>query len=414
MSVQSTYGYKARDKTGTVVTGTLIASSPEEVNARLRAEGKFVFEVEANPMRVDAQLDRKQIQRAEAAKRVKREDVIAFCQQLSVMLETGVPLSEAMEAFSDQTPSRDFREVLVVVRDDLDGGEPLSTSMMKWPRIFPSMMISLMRASEASGTMALMLGRVGEYLSKERQTARQVKGALAYPLFMMVASLAMTVFLMAFVLPRFATIYGERAASLPTPTKILLAMSNFITTEYLWYGPLGILAVAALVVWLKTLSGRRAADWVRLNLPGLRVMYRQLYITRASRTMATLLGTGVNVLDVIDICRGVTNNAHYDRLWDTMADEIRNGRQMSDAVFQYKFVGANVASMISAGERSGRLPEVMERISQFSQEELDASVRQVTAYIEPVMIILMGVVIGSVALALLLPIFSMGKVMAGG
>ena len=143
-------------------------------------------------------------------------------------------------------------------------------------------------------------------------------------------------------------------------------------------------------------------------------MYRQLYITRASRTMATLLGTGVNVLDVIDICRGVTNNAYYDRPWDTMTDEIRNGRQMSDAVFQHKFVGANVASMISAGERSGRLPEVMERIAKFSQEELDASVRQVTAYIEPVMIILMGVVIGSVALALLLPIFSMGKVMAGG
>ncbi|MCH7484236.1 MAG: type II secretion system F family protein, partial [Chloroflexi bacterium] len=274
-----------------------------------------------------------------------------FCQQLSVMLETGVPLAEAMEAFSQQTPSRDFREVLLVLQDDVHAGEPLSTSMMKWPRIFPSMMISLMRASEASGTMALMLGRVGEYLSKERQTARQVKGALAYPLFMMASSLAMTVFLMAFVLPRFATIYGERSATLPTPTRILLGMSNFITTEYLWYGPLSILAVVAFVIWLKTMSGRRAADWVRLNMPGLRGMYRQLYITRASRTMATLLGTGVNVLDVIDICRGVTNNAYYDRLWDTMADEIRNGRQMSDAVFQHKFVGANVASMISAGER---------------------------------------------------------------
>ena len=414
MSTESTYSYKARDKTGAIVTGTLVASSPEEVNARLRAEGKFVFDVDANPMRVDAKIDRKQIERAEAAKRVKREDVIAFCQQLSVMLETGVPLAEAMEAFSQQTPSRDFRKVLLVLQDDVHAGEPLSTSMMKWPGIFPLMMISLMRASEASGTMALMIGRVGEYLSKERQTVRQIRGALAYPVFMMACGLVMTIFLMSFVLPRFAEIYGERAASLPTPTKLLLGISDFMTTQYLWYGPIGFVVAVAFIVWLKAPSGKRVADWVRLYMPGLRGMYRQLYITRAARTMSTLMGTGVNVLDVIDICRGVTNNCYYDRLWDTMADEIRNGRQMSDAVFQYKFVGPNVASMISAGERSGRLPEVMDRISQFSQDELDASVRQVTAYIEPVMIILMGVVIGSVALALLLPIFSMGKVMAGG
>ena len=414
MSTESTYSYKARDKTGAIVTGILVASSPDEVNARLRAEGKFVFDVDANPMRVDTKLDRKQIQRAEAAKRVKREDVIAFCQQLSVMLETGVPLAEAMEAFSEQTPSREFREVLLVLRDDVHAGEPLSTSMMKWPDIFPSMMISLMRASEVSGTMALMLGRVGEYLSKERQTARQIKGALAYPVFMMSIGLLLTIFLMAFVLPRFAEIYDERAASLPTPTKLLLGVSDFMTTQYLWYGPIGIVVAVAFALWLKAPSGRRVADWVRLNMPGLRGMYRQLYITRAARTMSTLMGTGVNVLDVIDICRGVTNNCYYDRLWDTMAEEVRNGRQMSDAVFQYKFVGPNVASMISAGERSGRLPDVMDRISQFSQDELDASVRQVTAYIEPVMIILMGVVIGSVALALLLPIFSMGRVMAGG
>jgi len=414
MSTESTYSYKARDKTGAIVTGTLVASSPDEVNVRLRAEGKFVFDVDANPMRVDLKIERKQILRAEAAKRVKREDVIAFCQQLSVMLETGVPLAEAMEAFSQQTPSRDFREVLLVLQDDVHAGEPLSTSMMKWPSIFPSMMISLMRASEASGTMALMIGRVGEYLSKERQTARQIKGALAYPVFMMASGLIMTIFLMAFVLPRFAEIYSERAASLPTPTKLLLGISDFVTTQYLWYGPIGIVVIVAFMIWMKAPSGRQAADWVRLYMPGLRGMYRQLYITRAARTMSTLMGTGVNVLDVIDICRGVTNNSYYDRLWDTMADEVRNGRQMSDAVFQYKFVGPNVASMIAAGERSGRLPEVMDRISQFSQEELDASVKQVTAYIEPVMIILMGVVIGAVALALLLPIFSMGKVMSGG
>src|SRR6185295_9339628 len=128
-------------------------------------------------------------------------DVIAFCQQLAVMLETGVPLSEALDAFTEQAGRREFREVLGVLRDEIYSGEKFSTAMARWPRVFPSMMVSLMKASEASGTMAMMLGRVGEYLAKERRTGRQIKGALGYPMFMMAFALAMTVFLMAFVLP---------------------------------------------------------------------------------------------------------------------------------------------------------------------------------------------------------------------
>ena len=130
--------------------------------------------------------------------------------------------------------------------------------------------------------------------------------------------------------------------------------------------------------------------------------------------MATLLASGVNVLDIIGICRGVTNNVHYDRLWSSMEAGVRDGRQMSDAVFEAPFISRNVASMIASGERSGRLASVMERIATFSEEELDVSVKQVTSYIEPIMIIFMGVVVGGVAMALLLPVFSMGKVMAGG
>jgi type IV pilus assembly protein PilC len=143
-------------------------------------------------------------------------------------------------------------------------------------------------------------------------------------------------------------------------------------------------------------------------------MYTHLYVTRVTRTMATLLSAGVNVLDVIDICRGVTGNIYYEDLWDSMEQGVREGRQISDAVFKSSLVPPNVASMIAAGERSGRLPEVMERIADFSQEELDGAVGRVTTFIEPIMIVFMGVVIGGVATALLLPIFKMGQVMSGG
>jgi type IV pilus assembly protein PilC len=410
---QSTYAYKSRNAAGEITAGTMVAGSADEVGARLRAEGQFVFEIDERPMRVFADLDKEQLRRNEAAKRVKREDVIAFCQQLSVMLETGVPLGESLDAFREQAPRPEFRQVLDVLAEDVDSGEPLSAAMEKWPRVFPNMMISLMKASEASGTMASMLGRVGEYLAKDRRTIKQIKGALAYPVFMMLFGIAITVFLVSFVLPRFARIYEQRSASLPAPTRILLDISHFVTTEYLWYGPVVLVVLLVFFIWAKRPLGRRALDWVRLHMPQVRTMYTHLYVTRVTRTMATLLAAGVNVLDVIDICRGVTGNIYYEDLWDSMERGVREGRQISDAVFKSALVPPNVASMISAGERSGQLSEVMEKIADFSQEELDGAVSRVTAYIEPIMIIFMGAVIGSAAMALLLPIFNMGRVMAG-
>jgi type IV pilus assembly protein PilC len=411
---QSTYAYKARTAAGEVVAGTLVATSADDVSARLRAEGQFVFEIDASPMRVLADLDEQQIRRNEAAKRVRRDDVIAFCQQLSVMLETGVPLAEALDAFRRQTARPEFRQVLDVLADDIDSGEPLSAAMEKWPRVYPGMMISLMKASEASGTMSTMLGRVGEYLAKDRRTVKQIKGALGYPLFMMASGVAITIFLMSFVLPRFARIYEQRQASLPGPTKFLLSISDFLTTQYHWYGPITLFLLITIMIWVKRPLGRRMLDWTRLRIPGIRTMYTHLYVTRVTRTMATLLSAGVNVLDVIDICRGVTGNVYYNDLWDSMERGVREGRQISDAVFKTSLVPPNVASMIAAGERSGQLPEVMAKISEFSQEELDGAVSRVTTYIEPIMIVFMGVVIGGVATALLLPIFNMGRVMSGG
>ena len=285
--------------------------------------------------------------------------------------------------------------------------------MEKWPRVFPGMMVSLMKASEASGTLGTMLGRVGDYLAKERKTVKQIKGALTYPIFMMASGVGITIFLVTFVLPRFATIYEQRQASLPTPTKILLDVSEFVGTQYVWYGPMLIAALLALFIWTRRRAGRRAMDWARLSLPILGPMYRHLYVTRAMRTMATLLAAGVNVLDVIDICRGVTANIYYGGLWDEMAQGVREGRQISDAIFETDLVPANVASMIAAGERSGKLPMVMEKIADFSQDELDSAVARVTVFIEPLMIVFMGILIGGVAMALLLPIFQMGRVMAG-
>jgi type IV pilus assembly protein PilC len=419
MSVQSTYVFTARDAAGSLVNGQMMAATAEEVGARLRTEGKYVVSVHENSMRAGDVLDENQIRHNAAARRVRREDVIAFCQQLSVMLETGVPLSEALDSFMHQLSSgkahrKEFRHVVKHMRDEIYSGERFSVAMARWPRVFPVMIVSLMKASEASGTMSMMLGRIAEYLSKERRTARQVKGALGYPMFMMGMAVIMTVFLMTFVLPRFAKIYEMRSAQLPTPTRILLSVSEFFTTQYMYYVPALVVLVVGGAFWLRQPSGRRAWDWTRLRAPVLRTVFGQLYITRSTRTMATLLASGVNLLDIIDIARGVTNNTYYDEMWLRMKQDVRDGKQISDTIYDTPFIPRNIASMIASGERSGRLADIMERIAAFAEEELDAAVKQVTSFIEPVMIVFMGVVVGGVAIALLLPIFSMGKVMSGG
>jgi type IV pilus assembly protein PilC len=414
MPAQSTYAYKARDARGQIVTGSLSAASAEEVGARLRSEGKYIISVRENALRAITELDATQVRRNEAAKRVKRDDVIALAQQLSVMLETGVPLSEALEAFRKQAGRKEFKQVLDSLSEEVHAGEPLSKSMAKWPRVFPPIMLSLMRASEASGTMALMLDRIGDYLSKERRTLKQIRQALAYPLFMVFSGLSLTIFLMAFVLPRFAKIYAQRSASLPTPTKILLGISDFVTGSYMYYVPVLIVLVVGTILGLRHRNGKRAVDWIKLRTPVIGPMFNNLYITRMSRTMATLLAAGVNLLDIIDICRGVTTNTYYLDLWNSMERGVRDGRQISEAVNESGLIPPNIASMIASGERSGRLSDVMGRIAQFSEEELDASVKQATSFIEPAMIIIMGVMIGAVAMALLLPIFSLGNIMSGG
>jgi type IV pilus assembly protein PilC len=197
------------------------------------------------------------------------------------------------------------------------------------------------------------------------------------------------------------------------PTQALISISHYLTHQYMYYGPVALIVITALVIWSRRPSGSKVVDWLKLHTPVLRTMFNQLYITRIARTMATLLGAGVNLLDIIDICRGVTDNYYYARMWNQMERDVRAGKQISDTVFESKIIPANVASMISAGERAGRLSQVMEKVSEFSEQELETAVKQATAYIEPIMILMMGLIVGGIAMALLLPIFSMGKVLSG-
>lgn len=408
----SSYQYTAKSSDGAATSGVVSASSRLDAIDKIRALGLTPVDVtEANNR--DNQLDTNAARLRHAERSVKAEEVISLTTQLSVMLETGVTLSQAMDAYAAQAKGRPLATVVGNVSKSVAGGDTLSSALARFPKAFPVLMISLMRASEASGSMAQMLGRVSGYLGDERKTKKQIKGALTYPVIMLTLALSITGFLVTWVLPKFGKMYASREAALPKITQIVLGISDFMINSWMYLIAGIFAAIIGFIVTSKTAPGRRAIDAFKIRAPVLGPMFRTFYLTRAVRTLATLLAAGVPVLDAVNICRGLTPNTAWLHLWDDIAASITSGRTISEVVLERpRLIPPPVAQMISAGENSGRLPAVLERIAQTTQEDLDEAVKQATQLIEPIMILFMGSTIGTVAIALLLPIFSIANTMS--
>ena len=405
------FAYQARDGAGALTSGVMAAESESVAQRLLRQDGKFVVKIKPTSQAAD---DDAPFTLEQAARHVKRDEVIYFTHQMSIMIQTGVSISEALESVAEQATSEPFRAILNDVAQQVNTGTSLSQALSRHERVFGHLMISLIQASEASGTMGLMLERISAYLTKERQTIRKIRGALMYPIFMLFMAIGVTVFLLIFVLPRFSRIYEGRGASLPTPTRLLIATSDWmINSWYIWVG--SIVALTIVGLYLRTIpAGRRFYDHLKLNTPVIGSLFRQLYVTRATQTMGTMISAGVPMLEMIHITRRVTRNVFFQELWDRVDARLQQGSQLSEAIYDSTLIPKSISRMISSGERAGRLGQTMERIASFSEVDFDESVRRSTQFIEPIMIVVMGLIVGSVAISLLLPIFSIGRVMAGG
>ena len=404
------YAYKFRDARGEVGSGTLEAASVAEAGQRLRGEGKFVVHLaeslgKAKPDANDPAALRK--------KRIKREHVITFAHQLAVMVDTGVSISEALACIAEQCDDAAFRAVLSDVAETVESGGELSNALTKYPKVFPPIMTSLLKASEVSGTMGPMLERISSYLGKEHQTVKKIKGAMTYPAVMLVMILVVTVGLLVWVLPRFAGIFESKGAALPLPTVMLMTISDTLIGGWVYWLAGVVVAVAGFVVFNRSAAGRSTMDRVKLSSPILGTLFRKLYVTRATRTMGVMLHAGVPILDMVAIVRAVTNNVHFQQLWDDADERLRQGAQLSDVLFDSPLIPKPVAQMIYAGERAGRMGQTMMKIADYTEEEFDEQVKTTTNYIEPLMVAVMGGIVGFVAIALLLPIFSVSSVVSG-
>jgi type IV pilus assembly protein PilC len=400
-----TFAYSARDQTGAALTGTMVADSIAQVSQMIRAEGKYPTSIEPAGA---AAAESGKIHAAGSG--MRRKDLIHVSQQLAIMIETGVTLSEALDCIATQSEKPKVKAIMQEVCQDVQAGMDFSSALQKHSRAFPRLFVALIAASEKTGMMAKLLQRANNYLRDEHETLRRVRGALTYPAIMLGFALTTTTFLLAFVLPKFTAIYATKKAALPTPTLLLMGVSNVIVTQWpLLLAGIGTLAIA-LYFAKQNPTGSRIFDYVQLHAPLLGPMFRKLYLSRGLRLVGTMASGGVSLVDCVKTAQDLCSNSYFKELWEEVSQQIQAGKQFSEPLFRNALVPRSVAQMLHSAEKSGKLAQVMEQVSGYAEEELKQSITEMTKYIEPIMISIMGGIIGTVVLALMLPIFTISKV----
>jgi type IV pilus assembly protein PilC len=342
--------------------------------------------------------------------KVKRSELLFFTSQLSVMLSSGIVLSDAVGTISAQMKPSVFQDVLFDISDKLQNGESFSSSLSAFPRVFTPMFVGMVEASEASGRTPEMLNVLQEYIESEIDTRKQVKGAMIYPAVMMIVAVIATTTLLFFVLPKFTSIYESRGQALPKLTQILVGFGRLagdFKTASLILAVLFVF-VGAVFYFLSIPLGKRTVDYLKIHTPLFGTMFIDTIMTRSTRIMSTMLGTGVTLLETLHVVKNACDNEYFDRFWSETCDRVEAGFQFSEAMSLASYnelIPPAVIQMIQAGEKSGNLGIVCESISEFYDKKLKGSIKTVMSLIEPLMIVIMGLIIGTIAIGLLLPIF---------
>jgi type IV pilus assembly protein PilC len=400
------FAYEARTETGTLMSGIISAQSIEEAGQKLSDANRFIIKL--GPADPASGVER-QRRRSGSRIHVRRTEVMWFINQLSIMIETGIVLGEALECLARQTKQPLMKQVLTGVCESINEGRPLSDAMDDYPRTFPSAVTTMIRASEASGTLSLILTRAASYLMKDQQAMRQFRGAMMYPAFLFAMCAAVTIFLLTVILPRFEAIYTTKGALLPGPTRLLMSTSSFMldNSVYLVLGT-GLLGLG-LFAWIGTAGGRATFDWLLLRVPVLSGIFHKLYQSRAFRAIGTLTEAGVPLSETLLLVRTMSTNTWYERLWASVEHEVENGQRIATPLLQSSLIPESVSQMIDSGDRSGRLGLVFTRLADYIEAEYEEAIKTGSRFIEPLMILIMGSVIGFVAIAMLLPMFGAAR-----
>jgi type II secretory pathway component PulF len=406
------FEFKAVDGQGKFISGVSSAQDTESLSRILQDQGLYLMESavvggdedkNANPL-----FDR--IKKRLLRKRITLKDVAFYTGQLSIMVRSALPILESLEILAEQAPNPTLREMLEDVRQRVSEGTPLSAAFARHPQHFDEIYVSLLAAGEASGDLDVMLDRLTHYLDFKLKLRSKIQSALLYPLIVMLTALAVMTFLVAFVLPTFAEIFVQLSIELPLPTRIVIGGGDLIRTN--WYlFPLATLgAYAAFKAWLKRPGSELKWHRFLLAVPLLGTLIRDIVLTRALRTLGSLLEGGVSILRSLELAKAGAGNRVFQDLFAQTVVDVKEGTVLSVSLSRSPEIPRVVIGMIATGEKTGSLPEVIGRVADFYEAESDTAIKNIFTAMEPLFIVGLGLMVGGIGISVLLPMFEM----AGG
>jgi type IV pilus assembly protein PilC len=412
------FKYTARTQDGKETSGMIAAANQSEVVQELRKKNLTIMNIQ--PARHGTKvIGPPSAQRRPAKPHLKKDDLVVFTRQLSTMISSGIPLLECLEVLEEQANDRGFKYVLNNIVEMVRGGSDLSDALSQHPRVFTKIFVNMIRAGEASGQLDTILIRLAEYQEATAALKREIRAAMTYPCVSMVLITLISVFLMVYIVPQFKQIFDslgtpDKPLELPFLTKMLLGASVFMRNNFLFLLGGLVIAVAALILWRGSATGRRQLDVILLNIPVFGKLFRKVAISRFARTFATLIKSGVPILGALEIVAATSGNTIVEDAVLKARDNVRQGDTLALPLAASGVFPPMVTKMIAIGEKSGALENLLEKISEFYDQQVSATVKSLTSLIEPILIGCMGVLVGGIVLAIFMPIFDLQSKLAAG
>lgn len=402
----SVFVWQGKTAQGKVLKGEMEASNIEAVYARLRSQ-----RIQPIPARVKEKgtgLDT-EIKIPGFGPKVQPYDVMLFTRQFSTMIDAGLPIVQSLDILAEQTENKPLKSTIRDVRRDVSGGTTLADALEKHPKVFDDLYVNMVRAGEAGGVLNTILNRIALFIEKANRLKKKVKGAMIYPATIVVVAIGVVSILLIFVIPVFAELYGSMGRALPAPTQITINISNFFRAYFVHVVVIIALIVVGIKMYYKTAKGRMVIDGILLKMPILGDLLRKVAVARFSQNMSLLLASGVPILEGLAITAKTAGNKVIEKAIMDARISISEGKTVAEPLEKSGVFPPMVCQMVSVGENTGALDNMLKRVGDFYEEEVDNSVNNITALMEPMIMVFLGIVLGGLVISMYLPIFQLGS-----
>jgi len=396
------YLWEGKDKKNEIQKGEMEAGNEDAVRANLNR-------LKINPSKIKEKPKDLFENIAFFQPSVTIKDVIIFCRQFSTMIDAGLPIIQCLDILYGQQENTTFKKILKKIKSAVEGGATLAEALKKYPKQFDDLFVNMIAAGEAGGILDIILQRLSAYMEKAAKLKAKVKGAMTYPIITIIIAAIVVAVIMVFVIPVFQSMFNDMGGSLPAPTLIVVAMSNFVRHNIIYIIGAIIIFIFAYKRFYNTVKGRALLDDLFLKLPMFGILLRKVAVAKFTRTMGTMLSSGVSILDALDIVAKTAGNVTIEKAIYNVKAGISEGQTMSEPLIKSGVFPSMVCQMIAVGESTGALDAMLTKIADFYDEEVDQAVENLTSMIEPFMLVFLGVVIGGLVIAMYLPIFTMAS-----